>query len=71
MKSGYFEYRALCAQGPEMGISFTCLLAVLRAMQDLRSQSGIEPVLPAVEAQSLNRWTTGGVLGISPFQVFL
>ena len=34
-------------------------LAALYSMCDLSSPVGIEPEFPAVEAQSLNDWTTG------------
>ena len=33
-------------------------LAMSCGMQDINSQPGIEPVPPAVEAQSPNHWTT-------------
>ena len=36
---------------------FFFFLAVQHGMWDLSSQPEMEPVLPAVEAQSLNHWT--------------
>lgn len=49
---------------------FTCLLVVLHAMQDLRSPIRGSNLLPAVEAQSLNRLDPPGSSGNLPFQVF-
>ena len=38
--------------------TFFFFLAVRRGTQDLSSQTRVEPVPPAVEAQSPNHWTT-------------
>lgn len=38
-------------------ISFFNLLAAPRGMWNLITQPGIEPVLPALDPQSLNHWT--------------
>ena len=47
-------------------VCFLYFLAVPCGMQDLSSPTGIKPEPPAVEAQSLNCWTTREV----PYHIF-
>ena len=67
---------ASCSEAAGLGLYlFICcylyflgFLTVLRGLQNLSSPTGIEPMPPAVEAQSLKHWTTREVPAPGPFR---